>query len=152
MTDERQLKTSGIAGHLTRFLADECGAARHDRLFLIGGGGIVCALLVFMWATQGLDAATDSAGAVPGASAPVVLKTVSAGPLRAPDPPQAQGGEGSDSRMFVAADYSDALSYRPDHEAQLLEDELARIREAEALAAPEDGAAVHAVAGDPGGS
>lgn len=152
MTHERKLKTPGLGRHLVRFLADECGAARHDRLFLIGGGGIVCALLLFMWAAEGLDVASDSGGAVPGASTPA-LKTVSSAPVRAPDPPAAEGANGSESRIFLATDYSETLYHGPDREAQILEAERARIRAAEALAAPDDGdEEEEAVAGNAGGS
>jgi hypothetical protein len=148
MIDRRQLTTPGHAGRLVRFLTDDSGAARHDRLFLIAGGGIVCALAVFMWASDALDETADAAGTVSSASA--ALKTVSSAPLRAPEPSPSEGAEGSESRVYIAADYSQFVFDGEDREALLLEDELARIREAEVVAAP--GEAVQAVAEDGGGS
>lgn len=162
MTDRRQLKTPGRAGHLARFLREDCGAARHDRFLLIAGGVVVGALVVFMSARDALEGGGETVAEAPAATAPGTPRTVSSAPVWAPEPPPPAGGDGSGGRVFVSSDYSEAMAHRPDREEQLLEEELARLREAETAAAAEggdpgvatgaDAAATAAAAGTPGGS
>lgn len=117
MSRESTTPSPHLQARLAAALRDEAGAARHDRLLILGAAAVLGALVLFGWATQDTTQASVSAAA--GGAAQTPNRTVSSGVTLAPEPPPPSGADAV--RTYVSSDHPSMMLAPPDNEDQLLE-------------------------------